>query len=215
VVAQHHFRPATQVSGRTLNPPTAVVMSSVQDAWKELRKPASVMIAIDTSESMRTKEFVGLKEHVNNCLLHMNPADRVGLLPVNGSPGVDLALMDLQHLDELVGAVDGLEPGGGNALWSWIGRSVAIVRNDGYDPARINADVIVTDGTDGADASRISPDQLRAILEGLPSVRVFVLTYGSNADTDTLEDVVRAARGLIIPSDRASGDICQAVFDYF
>jgi Ca-activated chloride channel family protein len=75
---------------------------------------------------------------------------------------------------------------------------------DGYDPARINAVVLLTDGRNEDGNRNDDPDQLQGLLDELEQgsegatsrpVRIFTIAYGSDADFATLRRIAEATTG--------------------
>lgn len=221
-------------------PPPAVTVS-ILDAWANQRKSARVTLVIDVSGSMgdpagsdtgETKldlakraaidaldEFkddddVGLRIFTTDLdaqgatFLDLIPPSRVGdvrenlanrirdLVPLNGTPLYDVTLATYEQLDA------------------------------SYDPARINAMVLLTDGRnddgdqsdDGAQLDRLIQALTRAS-EGATSkpVRVFPIAYGGDADLATLRRIAEASNGAVYDASdpRSIAKVFTAVVSNF
>jgi Ca-activated chloride channel family protein len=212
--------PITRANGADPSQPTRVlglpepeVLDRIGRAWREDRKPANIMLVVDTSTSMADEDRLpqaqrGLREF----LRLLSPKDHVGLIRFSS------AVHDLEPITpfsrarpRLLGDVSGLVPDGDTALYDATDRGVKAVQAL-RDRTRINAVVLLTDGVDTA--SRLSGDDVIAPLqahdetEGL-TVRVFTIAYGSTANTTVLARIAEASGGK--PFEGRPGNI-QAVY---
>ena len=222
VAARHGFRagdrdapapePITRRNGadpaqptRVLSLPEPQVLDRIRRAWREDRKPANIMLVVDTSSSMSEEDRLpqarrGLREF----LRLMSPSDRVGLIrfssDVRQLEPIRLFRRGRRALERHVGL---LQPDGDTALYDATQRGVDAVRAL-RDRTRINAVVLLTDGMDTA--SRTSADAVIAPLEAHSetegiTVRVFTIAYGATANTSMLERIARSSRGKPFAGD--------------
>jgi Ca-activated chloride channel family protein len=198
-----------------LQVPAPPVMVSLLDRWAEQRKGARVMLVIDVSGSM--KERAGsdtrdtkldlAKSAAIDSLDDFKANDLVGLRVFTTSIGPSGTFEDLvpigpisQNANILKSQIDGLYPQNGTPLYDVTAQSFQTMV-DSYDPSRINAVVLLTDGKndDGevSDDSRQLQDTLSLLRDksqgelGLP-VRVFTIGYGSDADLSVLKQIAEA-----------------------
>ena len=187
----------------------------ILDAWAQQRKEARVLLVLDISGSMgdptadgRTKLDLA-KEAAISALGQFKATDDVGLWVfsdgLEGAPDPNYrAVVPVgpigEQRRELERAIDEQFPTNGTPLFDVTSKSYQSML-DGYDPDRINAVVILTDGVnDDGDASDDDQQfesmigQLRAGSEGAASrpVRVFTISYGDGADTVTLKAIAQA-----------------------
>ena len=100
---------------------------------------------------------------------------------------------------KLAAALNGLRaiPNGGTGLYNTTLDAVRTVRS-GYDPARVNAVLLLTDGIND-DVNSISLDQLLSTLtaEQDPArpVPVIAIAFGPDSDVDALQQISRATGG--------------------
>jgi hypothetical protein len=165
------------------------------------------------------QKLAEVTDEVGSCLgISLTDADLVGMRSASGvdkgTQAVPISHLTDRHKGALVEAMDAIRPEGGDALWDGIARSVEAVRAN-HDPARINAVVVLTDGSISPDDSDRSIDELVRMLKQPNPVRVFIVTWGPDSDDSDLQRVADASLGRVIPSTAASGDICQSAFDYF
>ncbi|WP_067180834.1 substrate-binding and VWA domain-containing protein [Microtetraspora niveoalba] len=186
----------------TLSVPIPNVLDRTLKSWAELRKPANVLIVMDTSGSMgadvagtgKTKLDLA-REAAINALPQFGPNDRVGLwmfsLKQDGNKDhLELVPMGRNNAAALKERLNGLIPDGGTGLYDTTLASYQHVlsRRDGD---AINAVVFLTDGKN-EDNNSISLNTLMSRLSkerGQETVRVFTIAYGADADLETLKKI--------------------------
>jgi Ca-activated chloride channel family protein len=186
------------------------VLDEIQRSWTELRKRARVLLVIDVSGSMGdpvpksgTTKLELAKRAAINSLGQFAPDDELGLwifssdFPPNGSPYLQLIPVGPlgPHRAEFRSRISSLVPTNGTALYASIRAATRAMRSS-FDPQRINAVVLLTDGK-----NEYPPDtDLTGLLRELQSegedqaVRVFPIAYGDDADLATLQKVATASR---------------------
>ena len=240
--------PITAANGADANEPQALlevpdpkVAIGILDQWDEQRKPARVLLVIDVSGSMgdpATEDGFATKLDLAKqaaiaALGEFNDKDEVGLrvfstdLTSDGATSLDLVPIGPigQQRADLSRAIDDLVPTNGTPLYDVTGASYATML-DGFDPARINAVVLLTDGRnededpdDDADQLDGLLDELRAGNEGQQTrpVRIFPIAYGADADLSTLRRLADATTGAAYDSSNptAINDVFAAVVSNF
>jgi Ca-activated chloride channel homolog len=198
-----------------LQVPAPPVMVGLLDHWAEQRKGARVLLVVDVSGSM--KERAGsdtrdtkldlAKSAAIDSLDDFKSNDLVGLRVFTTSIGPSGTFEDLvpigpisQTGGPLRTQIDGLYPQNGTPLYDVTAQSFQTMY-DSYDPDRINAVVLLTDGKnddgDVSDDSRQLQDTLSLLRDksqgelGRP-VRVFTIGYGSDADLSVLKQIAEA-----------------------
>ena len=201
-------------------PPPAVTVD-ILDAWATQRKGARVTLVVDVSGSM--SEFADpstgetkldlAKRAAIEALDEFKDDDEVGLrifttdLDTEGASFVDLVppsrVGDVR--ENLATRIRDLVPLNGTPLYE-VTRATYEELDATYDPERINALVLLTDGRnedgDTSDDQAQLADLLRALTqgsEGIASkpVRVFPIAYGSDADLGTLRQIADASNGAV------------------
>jgi Ca-activated chloride channel family protein len=193
-----------------LAPPSPEVLDAIQRSWAELRKRARVLLVMDISGSMGdavprsgdTKLELAKRAAIN-ALDEFAPDDEVGLwvftsdLPPNDA--TYLELLPVEPLGPHIGAfrrdIGSLIPLNGTPLYT-VTRAATRAMRQSYDPARINAVILLTDGKND-----YPPDvDLDGLVHELQSqneseaVRVFAIAYGADADLPTLRRISSASR---------------------
>jgi Ca-activated chloride channel family protein len=135
--------------------------------------------------------------------------DQVGLriFTTNLGPDEDLNYQDLLEVQPMSTNAEGLAseirdqlPRNATPLYDVTQESFTDMSED-YDPALINAVVLLTDGVNDDGDSSDDRDQLDELLstlrkgtdgEDAKPVRVFTIAYGKQADFDTLEEIAES-----------------------
>jgi Ca-activated chloride channel homolog len=224
-----------------LEVPSPEVTVAVLDAWATQRKGARVTLVVDVSGSMgeqasgdgpETKLDLA-KAAAVDALDQFKDDDEVGLRIFTSDIGPGGAtFLDLVPLsrvgdvrERLAGEIRRLIPLNGTPLYD-VTQTTYEELADTYDPARINAMVVLTDGrNDDGNASddRQQLDELLVALsagsEGASSrpVRVFPIAYGGDADLGTLRLIAEASSGAVYDASdpRSINKVFTAVISNF
>ncbi len=199
-------------------------------SWDTLRKRARVLLVLDVSGSMQ--EPVGgstrmelAKKAAQQAIGQFAPDDEVGLwtfstgkslndVPYTKQVPIGPVRTNSAQLKQVIG---GLAPEGGTALYRTT-RDAQEEMLAQFDPARINAIVLLTDGK-----NEFPPDNdVNSLVADLSaseeqSVRVFPIAYGEKADLGVLKRIAAASQALAYEAvDEASIDkVLTAVISNF
>jgi Ca-activated chloride channel homolog len=187
--------------------PDPQVVVAMHEAFPEVRKRAQVLFLVDVSGSMgdpietgETK-LAAAKHAITLALDHFAEGDDVGLAafsavddgpitPAEVSPVADV----VDTRDDFEDALGRLEPIEFTPLFAAVDR-FAKDRGEAYDPDRINAIVLLSDGRNETAVPGTTEQQMLDTLEELhhsTPVLVFTLAYGEDADVDTLRAISSA-----------------------
>ncbi len=240
--------PITPANGADPNEPQALlevpdpkVAIGILGQWEQQRKPARVLLVIDVSGSMgdpatedsfQTKLDLA-KQAAISALGEFKDEDQVGLrvfstdLTDNGATFLDLVPVGPigQQRAEMASTIDDLVPTNGTPLYDVTADSYTTML-DGFDPSRINAVVLLTDGRNEDENPDDDADQLDGLLAELRNggegqatrpVRVFPIAYGADADLSTLRRIADATTGAAYDSSNptAINDVFAAVVSNF
>lgn len=216
-----------------ISPPSPPVLAQVQRSFDVLRKRARVLLVIDVSGSMGdavprsgASKLDLAKKAAVKAVDQLAPDDQLGLWVFStGLGGPQQPYLELvpvapvgQDLDAVKRRIGDLVAGGGTALYA-TARAAEKAMTAAYDPARINAIVLLTDGRN----EYPQDTDLDGLVGSLRSesddtaVRIFPIAYGDDADLPSLRRIAEGSRGAAYDaSDPASIDkVFTAVISNF
>jgi Ca-activated chloride channel family protein len=201
-----------------LEVPSGQVMVDLLDAWATQRKGARVMMVLDVSGSMGepadpadpngpTKLDLA-KQAVIEGLDDFKADDQVGLRIFTTDDAGTPTVTDLSPVapigaqrEALVRQVDSLIPLAGTPLYQVTQESYDEMLA-GYDPALINAVIVLTDGQNDDGEPDDDARQFESLLADVKAnsdgetskpVRIFTVAYGSGADPTELRQIAEAS----------------------
>jgi Ca-activated chloride channel homolog len=180
-----------------LKPPAPAVLDLVRKSWENVRKRARILLVLDISGSMDGDKLSQVKAAGAATLDVLSPNDELGLWTFSDQIDklVPIGPVGPNH-SELARHIAVLQAGGGTALYRATSDAVQEVLS-GWDPSRINAVVLLTDGQN----SDLNDSDLNALLRSLEAqsaagtVPVFTIGYGQDADLGTLTRISQASNG--------------------
>jgi len=180
-----------------LHAPGPVVLDLIRKSWENVRKRARILLVLDVSGSMNGDKMTQVKAAGAAVLDLFAPDDELGLWTFSDKIR-RLNPIDLigSHHADLARSIERLEANGGTALYRVTDEAVRYVRST-WDPVRINAVVLLTDGQN-SDATNNDLEGLLRALAGQPpssGVPVFAIGYGRDADLSTLKRIAEASGG--------------------
>ncbi len=204
--------------------PKPAVLVKLLNKWQTQRKSARVLLVLDVSGSMKDPADTGnqdgptkldlAKKAAIEALDQFKPEDAVGLriFTTGLGPDQDQDFLDLLPVtaigprrEALASRIRDQFPLNATPLYSVIQSSYEKVQAD-YDPTRINAVVLLTDGMND-DGNREDDDQqLQKLLaalrrgsegEGAKPIRIFPIAYGRDADLGTLRTIAEATNSAV------------------
>jgi Ca-activated chloride channel family protein len=212
--AESGFRLRRPTGLTELELPNTEVLAEIRDAWHEDRKPANIVLVVDTSSSMgEAGRLDAAKQALLSFLNELSPEDRVALVTSGASIKTNVPLGAPTKSGP---AVRALQPNGNAPVYPAISRALADVRAL-HDPDRINAVVVVSDGA-GTDVGRkelLHAIKAEPVTEGT-SVRIFTVAYGDDADAEALQKIASASGGAFFtggPKDIK--DVYRSISSYF
>lgn len=201
-----------------LEVPEPTVMIELLERWEVQRKRARVMLVLDVSGSMGEPGAEGLtkldlaKEAVVEALELFSPQDEVALRIFStelDGPESEIYIDLVEYApvgaeaEGLRGRVEDLIPTNATPLYE-----IAQVSYDdalaAYDPTKINAVVLLTDGRNEDGEPDDDAQQLEQVLNDLEAgtegqdtrpVRIFTIAYGADADQTVLARIAETSAG--------------------
>ncbi|MBM7502715.1 substrate-binding domain-containing protein [Agromyces aurantiacus] len=187
--------------------PAPSVVVAMHEAFDEVRKRANVLFLVDVSGSMGDKIATGetklaaAKVAISKALDYFAEGDDVGLAAFSEvdanplAPGVVSPVGDITETrDDFEAALGKLKPIEWTPLYEAVD-TFATQQAEDWDPDRINAIVLLSDGRNETEAPSTSSAQMLATLDELhhsTPVLVFTLAYGADADVKTLQAISSA-----------------------
>jgi Ca-activated chloride channel family protein len=173
--------------------------------WHEDRKPANVMLVVDTSGSMSDEQkLVQAKQGLSVFLHQLSSRDRVGLIWFEGRVHAAVPVRPFgKDATQLTSTINDLVADGDTALYDAVAEGVGEV-DALKDESRINAVVVLTDGADTASSlsssSLVARLRARSQSEGR-QIRVFTIAYGSAPNRQVLQEIADASGGKAYAGD--------------
>jgi Ca-activated chloride channel family protein len=196
--AAHGADPAQPT--RVLGLPDPRTLDRIRRTWREDRKPANVLLVLDTSGSMTEENRLErAKDGLDAFLKSVSPNDRVGLMIFNDKvqPLVPIGPVR-QNANQLRSTIKTLIADGGTSIYDATHDGVTSVK-DLNDKERINSVVLLTDGEDTDSARTIDDIEQELAGQGDSSsrVRVFTIAYSAGAAgaADGLKRIADASGG--------------------
>ena len=215
---------------KVLTPPNAAVLDEIVRSWSTVRKRANLTFVMDVSGSMNDKVSSSpeaptkldlAKQAAVDALGKLAPDDTLSLwtfsTPQSGETAPYRVLVPPGQTSATGGpvraAVTALTPNGGTALYATARASVERVQET-FDPNRINAVVLLTDGQNEYPADNDLARLLTDLASGEQStpVRVFPIAYGPQANLDVLTKIAHAGTGAAYDA-RVPGTIERVLDD--
>ena len=181
-----------------LQMPGEGVMAVVRDVWWYTKRHTNVYLVADVSGSMQGEKLDDAKQALATFLAQIRgDQERVGLISFASSVDQVVPLGELKdNRQALVDGINSLEPDGNTSLLDAVDLAYGKL-HDLNDHERINAIVVMTDGKENNSYTSLD-DLVRRIQRGNqqgPSVVVFCIAYGSDADMQMLQTLAEAGQG--------------------
>ena len=201
----------------TLEQPAPPVMVGLIDQWGQNRKAARVLLVMDVSGSMGDPAGGGTgdtkldlaKRAAISALAEFKPEDEVGLwiFSTNISQTEPTDYLEVEPIapigaqrEAIARRIRDLFPTNGTPLYT-VTKAADDELLQTFDPGRINAVVLLTDGRNEDDRNT----DLQALLRTLRSrnegnerpVRVFPIAYGGDADLGTLQRIAESTNAAV------------------
>jgi Ca-activated chloride channel homolog len=169
---------------RVLGLPEPRTLDRIRRAWREDRKPANVLLVVDTSGSMAEENrLVRAKQGLEAFFREVGEQDSVGLNIFSDRLQPLLPVAPFRDNERrLRETVSNLIADGGTAVYDATIDGFESVRAQAT-PERINAVVVLTDGED-TDSAASAEDAVRAVRvqgDSDDQVRVFTIAYSAGA----------------------------------
>ena len=191
---------------RVLGLPESRTLDRIRRAWREDRKPANVLLVVDTSGSMNDENRLErAKKGLDAFFEQVGQQDSVGLNIFSDQLQSLLPIAPFRGNErQMRQTVNNLIADGGTAVYDATIEGFETVRADA-GPERINAVVVLTDGedTDSSASARDVVDAVRAQGDSDDQVRVFTIAYSAGAlgAAEALAEIAEASGGQAYEGD--------------
>lgn len=181
----------------TLEVPSADVINSVLQLWKEDKKTADIVLVLDTSGSMNEEQKMqNAREGAKQLVSMLDDSDTFSLLPF--STRMNWAFQDLPVKTQRQKAEDtisSLFADGGTELYDSIDAAYKHLLDKGSKNDSIRAVVVLTDGADTESNEKLE-DLLQHIQQNSEQrpISIFSIAYGGDARRDVLQKISEATQ---------------------
>jgi Ca-activated chloride channel family protein len=172
--------------------PGEAILARVTDLWLEAKKPASVMLLIDTSGSMNGEAMNRAKEGAAAFIERMHGRDELEVRTFNNNITRLVPAGPVASIGEAARQkVGGLFASGGTHLYEVVkGAALDWAERKQKSPGRHYGIVVMTDGQD--EGSPISRADLMEVLpkgDNPETIKIFTIAYGAKADKLFLKEL--------------------------
>jgi Ca-activated chloride channel family protein len=180
-----------------LEVPTAEVTAAIRDLWKQVKRPVDLVVVMDTSGSMMGDKISAARSSLMEFIRLLNDRDQLQVMTFNDDV---YQLSDLSPIGEkresLLNRVSGIVEGGGTSLYDATLEAYQQLETNG-NPDHIRAVVVLTDGKDTESQAKLSQvlAEIGGSEEGGNAIKIFTIAFGSDADTDILEQISEVTGG--------------------
>lgn len=181
---------------------TATQMLRVAVAARDLRDadraPVSLTFVVDTSGSMDIRKRLGLvKSSLALLAKNLRPDDRIGIVTYDERARGVLKPTPVSRTDEVLGAIDELQPGGGTNLAAGVELGYEYAA-DAAEPGGTNAVILASDGV--ANIGLTDPDGLARRVNAAATkddIHLVTVGYGmGNYNDDLMEQLADQGQGF-------------------
>lgn len=182
--------------------PSVDAIFAVRELWEDARKDVNLVMALDTSGSMRGSKMDTMREAAVQFVQQMGDDDYISIIGFSTEPYLVVEHTQVgPNRDKIVNAIQSLSASGDTTLFDAIGDSGTLLTETTL-PSTANALVVLTDGQD---TRSYRFDNNTAVNEALANnATVFTIAYGRDADESTLENLAVRANGKFFAGDEAS-----------
>jgi uncharacterized protein YegL len=181
--------------------PTPAGMAQFSTLWADVKRPASILLLLDTSSSMDGEKLDAARQAIRRFLPRIaGTSDRLGLMTF-GSSIEDAVLLQLAGTAtaEIEASLDWATAAGGTPLFDCVAAAIERLAADGRTDLR--AIVLLSDGEDTT--STMSLGEVTPGIRAAEHLLIYAVSY-PEGDPDTLASLVAEGRGQVRESDPES-----------
>lgn len=172
-----------------LNPVDGATLSAAQKLWKEKKdanKPVAAVFVADVSGSMSGAPLNRLKESLLTGQKYLGRENSIGLVSYSSDVTIHLPIgkYDTNQQSMFVGAVNGLQAGGGTATFDGIAVAMKMLQEEMAANPEVKPLIFVL--SDGETNEGHTLKDIRGLIE---SYKIPIYTIGYNANIDALQTI--------------------------
>ncbi|HET8542068.1 MAG TPA: VWA domain-containing protein [Anaeromyxobacter sp.] len=188
---------------RQFQVPDEAVLKRIRDLWEDAKVPATVILVLDRSSSMKGPAMDGARAGAIEFVRQMRPRDRVEAVVFSSDIATLSGPCSIRECGEqTIDRLSGVFAEGQTSLYDVIALSFERLRKmQEAEPRRRYAAVVLSDGQDTS-----SKQNRHDFLDRLPRgeevdvPKIFTIAYGSQADTALLSEVSNRTNARIFSS---------------
>ena len=180
-----------------LRPPPATAIRLIQDVWRQNKRNADIVLAVDTSASMAGEKIRGAEAAAKAFIDLLGPGDSLSALIFGAK--VEWMSRDIrmgpQGKEQAKRSIDHLIATGNTALYEAIDEAYQFLL--ARDPSRTRALIVLSDGKDIKPSPSLEKlfDKLDRANRSGGSILVFTILYGNDADPEALRELAKRTNG--------------------
>ncbi|EDN66168.1 von Willebrand factor, type A [Beggiatoa sp. PS] len=179
-----------------LEMPTVDMMEAIIKIWHQYKKPANIVLVLDTSGGMRGEKILHARTMALQLLEIVKEADYFSLLSFNHSLNWIAKNIQVKSQQKWLKRQFNYQfPGGGTALYDAIFNAYTFLQKNSF-PDKIAVMIVLSDGGDSH-----SELNFKDLLSKIPfnsdtsPIRIFAVGYGSITDKKRLNEIAKMTQG--------------------
>lgn len=200
--AEHGVDPKAAAT-RRFSVPDEKILRRVIDLWEEAKNPATVLLVLDRSGSMKGAPIDAAKEGAVQFVRSMKPRDEIEIRVFNQKSDTLVERCAVKSCaEDAVARLQGIFAEGGTALHDVVAEGFReLVARRKKEPGRRYGLIVLSDGRDTSSAMSRN-DFLDALPNGEdPDVpKIFTIAYGPEADRELLREVAGRTNARLFES---------------
>ena len=183
--------------------PEEAVLKRIRDLWEDVKVPATVIMVLDQSGSMKGDPMDKAKSGAIEFVRNMKPRDQLMLISFSDQVNLLAGLCYVRECGEdTVEKLSGLFASGGTALHDSVYMSYKTLKEyKNKTPNRRYAILLLTDGEDTSSQMN-RHDFLDSLPRGeeIEAPKIYTIAYGSKADKDLLAQIANRTNARLFGS---------------
>ncbi|MDM8553630.1 VWA domain-containing protein [Desulfococcaceae bacterium HSG7] len=188
---EHGVKP-NLASGKTFKVPPENVLKRIRNLWEEVKTPATIILVIDRSGSMKGSPMDNAKAGAIEFIRSMKPRDQLMLTVFNRNVNVLAELCAIRQCGENVTErLNNVFANGETALYDALAQTYKQLKHfKQQEPGRRYSILLLSDGKDtGSKLKRHDFIDLLPGGEDFDAPKIYTIAYGSKADRDLLAEI--------------------------